>query len=124
VSGRPGAVLYTRAGCPPCFALGRLAARSSRRHRVSLIEVEVDADPDLVDRYGERVPVLVLPGGRSISGRAAAREVDDAFGRAALFLRGLEAKPSAAGSPVVRRGIEWIRRTLGRDDGGSGGRTA
>ena len=73
MTGQAGAVLYTRAGCPLCFALGRLAARSSRRHRVGLVEVDVDADPALLARYGDKVPVLVLPGGRSIGGREPVR---------------------------------------------------
>jgi glutaredoxin len=124
VSVRPGAVLYTRAGCPPCFALGRLAARSSRRHGVSVTEVEIDTDPDLAERYGGRVPVLELPGGGSISGRAGAAEVDEAFRRAAAFLKGLEPTPSAMRQVLSRRGVVWIRRALGLERGGRGGRTA
>jgi Glutaredoxin-like domain (DUF836) len=124
VSPRPGAVLYKRAGCPPCFALGRLAARSSRRHGVGLIEVEVEADPDLVDRYGARVPVLELPGGGSISGKAAAAEVDEAFRRAASFLRGLEPSGPPMGRAWPRRGVDWIRGALGLTSGGRRGRNA
>jgi hypothetical protein len=123
LTGRAGAVLYTRAGCPPCFALARLAERSSLRHRVGLIEVEVDADPVLRARYGDRIPVLELPGGGSISGRARAREVDEAFARAGSFLRGLEAQSPAA-RPRSRRGMAWLRRALGLDGGGTGGRAA
>ena len=113
MSPRPGAVLYKRAGCPPCFALGRLAARSSRRHRVGLIEVEIEADPLLVDRYGARVPVLELPGGGSVSGRAGVAEVDEAFRRAASFLKGLEPSEPAMGRAWPRRGLDWIRGALG-----------
>jgi hypothetical protein len=118
MSPRPGAVLYKRAGCAPCFALGRLAARSSRRHGVGLIEVEVEADPGLVDRYGGRVPVLELPGGDSVSGRAAAAEVDEAFRRAASFLKGLEQPAPGTGRAWRRRGFDWIRGTLGLASGG------
>ena len=87
----PGAVLYTRRACPLCFALARLAARSSRRHGVGLVEVDVDVDPALIVLYGDRVPVLELPGGGSITGRAGAQEVDEAFRRAVEFVSGVGA---------------------------------
>ena len=123
MTGQPGAVLYVRASCPLCFALGRLAARSSRKHRVALVEVDVDGDPALAARYGDRVPVLELPGGCSIVGRAGAGEVDEAFGRAASFLRDLEARAPAAGSPGARHGITWLRRALGLREGRTRGGT-
>jgi hypothetical protein len=77
------AVLYARHGCSPCFALTRLASRSARRHGVRLRVVDVDTDPALQERYGSEVPVLDLPGGGCLRGWAGAREVDDAFRRAA-----------------------------------------
>ena len=124
MTGRAGAVLYTRAGCPPCFALARLGERSSRRYRVGLIEMDVDTDPVLTKRYGDRVPILELPGGGLISGRAGAREVDEAFARAASFLRVLEAQSPAARRPRTRSGMAWLRRALGLGGGGTGGGAA
>jgi glutaredoxin len=113
--GGGGAVLYTRQACPLCFALERLAERSSRRHGVSLIEADVDADPALQERYGSRVPVLELPGGGSLSGRAGARDVDEAFAKAADFLRRLQ-EPLREGRVgdmrSRRRWSGWIRRLL------------
>lgn len=90
------AVLYARDGCPPCFALQRLAGRLARRHGVRLRVIEIDSDPDLVERFGEQVPVLLLPGGVRVQGRAGAREVEEAFQRAS-----------------VRRPPSWMRRLLG-----------
>src|SRR5207247_1089176 len=83
---KAGAVLYIRQACPLCFALGRLAERSSRRHHVSLLEADVDADPRLQERYDNRVPVLEPPGGMSLSGSAGARDVDEAVAGAAACL--------------------------------------
>ncbi len=123
--GRAGAVLYSRQACPLCFALGRLAERSSRRHHVSLIEADVDADPELQQRYGSRVPVLELPGGMSLSGSAGARDVDEAFASAAAFLRSLEERPPDprdAGERPSR--VAWLRRVFGLGRGRSGDRTA
>jgi glutaredoxin len=85
-----GAVLYARDGCPPCFALKRLAERSARRHGVPLRVIEVDSDPDLVARFGEQVPVLLLPGGVRVQGRAGAREVEEAFRRVSARTRSRE----------------------------------
>ena len=76
------AVLYARTGCPPCFALKRLAGRSARRHGVRLRVIAVDSDPELVARFGDQVPVLLLPDGGRLQGGAGAREVDEAFHRA------------------------------------------
>ena len=90
---------------------------------MGLVEVDVDANPDVAARYGERIPVLELPGGCSIVGRAGAREVDDAFGRAASFLRSLEARAPAAGPPGAKPGVRWLRRALGLGEGRTGGRT-
>ena len=94
------AVLYARDGCPPCFALRRLAGRSARRHGVRLRVVEVDSDPELVRRFGDQVPVLLLPGGGRVQGRAAARDVEEAFRRV-----------------DVRRPGSWMWRLLGRATG-------
>jgi glutaredoxin len=126
VKGTAGAVLYTRRACPLCFTLQRLAERSSRRHGVSLVEADVDADPGLVERYGSRVPVLELPGGTSIAGRASAREVEDAFRRAAAFLRDLGTGGPGAGAmePSPRSRMAWLRRVLGLGGVRAGGPTS
>jgi len=100
------AVLYARVGCPPCFVLKRLAARSARRHGVRLRVIAVDSDPDLVARYGDQVPVLLLPDGGRVQGGAGAREVEEAFRRAA-----------------PRRGRSWVRGLLGLAPRGVRGRT-
>ena len=100
------AVLYTRVGCPPCFALKRLAARSARRHGVRLRVIAVDSDPDLIARYGDQVPVLLLPDGARVQGGAGASEVEEAFRRAA-----------------PRRGPSWVRGLLGLAPRGARGRT-
>ena len=94
------AVLYAWDGCPPCFALKRLAGRSARRHGVRLRVVEVDSDPELVRRFGDQVPVLLLPDGGRVQGGAAARDVEEAFLRLDVWRRG-----------------SWMRRLLGRATG-------
>ena len=55
-------------------------ARALRDRNVAFDEVDVDADPALEQRYGERVPVLVHPNGSEICHYF----VDDAALRKAL----------------------------------------
>ncbi len=87
-AGSPAAaVLYSRADCPLCFALHRSAQRAARRHGVALRVVDIDSDPALQARYRNDVPVLELPGGGEIRGRATAQEVEAAFAQAAAVAR-------------------------------------
>jgi len=62
---------------------------------------DVDADDALRSRYGDRVPVLEIPGGAWFAGRAAAAAVDEAF-------------RAAADHPLDRGGPLWVRRVLRR----------
>jgi VanZ family protein len=76
----PGeAVLFTRPGCPLCYALHRAAARAARRAAVPLRVVDITHDATLASRYKNEVPVLLLPGGRRLQGRVEPGEVEAAF---------------------------------------------
>lgn len=52
--------LYTRQGCGLCRRAENLIAREARGSLISTIDV--DTDEILVDRYGVRVPVVVVDG--------------------------------------------------------------
>ena len=55
-------VLYGKAGCHLCDE-ARAAVAEVRAHQpFELEEVDVSTDPELHDRYGERIPVLALDG--------------------------------------------------------------
>ena len=75
------ATLFSRAGCHLCEAaeaeLRRL--QPGLPHRVQV--VDVDADPQLAARYGERVPVLLL-GGLEIDPPLTRRVLECAFRQA------------------------------------------
>ena len=94
-------VLFTRARCGVCRDAEARVHREVRRtlpwRRPSVRTVDVDADPDgegLADRYGVRVPVVVLDG---------------------VELSELELAPG-----VVRRALSG-RGTSGRGSGGRAG---
>ncbi|MFQ5876882.1 MAG: glutaredoxin family protein [Acidobacteriota bacterium] len=76
---RAAAVLYSRPSCPLCFAMRRAAERASRRHGIALQVVDISGDPGLMARYGQEIPVLILPDGRTLRGRAEGRDVEAAF---------------------------------------------
>jgi hypothetical protein len=55
-------VLYTRRGCHLCECGEQALRRARRRYGFVLEEADVDADPALAARYGERVPVVTVNG--------------------------------------------------------------
>ncbi|MFO7779942.1 MAG: glutaredoxin family protein [Nitriliruptoraceae bacterium] len=57
---RPVVHLYTRTGCGLCDRAASLIAREGRAAVVHTIDV--DEDPELVRRYGVRVPVICVDG--------------------------------------------------------------
>ena len=59
-------VLYRRQGCHLCEELEHQLRRIRGSWSLSLTEVDVDSDPELRTRYGDRVPVLEAPDGEEI----------------------------------------------------------
>ena len=57
---RPEVVVYTRRRCGLCRRAEELVAREARRALVR--HVDIDTEPDLVTRYGVRVPVVTVDG--------------------------------------------------------------
>ncbi|REK19054.1 MAG: glutaredoxin family protein [Planctomycetota bacterium] len=58
-------VLYTRQGCHLC----EVAADVLKRHNLSFESIDVDADPELRERYNECVPVVTFDGKERFRGR-------------------------------------------------------
>lgn len=58
-------VLYTRRGCHLCDDAKALLVR----HGLDPKEVDIDADPTLVERYGLSVPVVEIAGRERFRGR-------------------------------------------------------
>lgn len=57
---RPTVVVYTREGCGLCATAEARVATEGRGGRIH--HVDVDTDPELVSRYGVRVPVVLVDG--------------------------------------------------------------
>ncbi|RYB90306.1 glutaredoxin family protein [Nocardioides glacieisoli] len=74
--------LYSRQGCHLCDDARQVVARVCADLGESFDEVDVDTDADLVDRFGDEVPVTFVDGRQHDFWR-----VDEARLRAALTTR-------------------------------------
>jgi len=54
--------LYTRQGCHLCDDAWLLLQAEQRRHGFPLTAVAIDTEPQLVNLYGEKVPVVAVNG--------------------------------------------------------------
>jgi glutaredoxin len=55
-------VVYTRRGCHLCECAEEALRRAQRRYGFALEEADVDGTADLLERYGEMVPVVTVNG--------------------------------------------------------------
>ncbi len=70
------AILYTRPGCRLCEELAQSLAPLAELYGLAVREVDVENDPQLSARYGERVPVLVVEGREVVAGKVGAAELE------------------------------------------------
>ncbi len=61
--------MITRSGCHLCEEAWELLTRFQGRYAFRLSRVDVDGNPDLVARYGECVPVVLVNGRVRFRGR-------------------------------------------------------
>lgn len=62
MSAEPRVTFYSRVGCHLCDDARAVVARVCAELGESFVEVDVDSDPDLEDRFGEEVPVTFVDG--------------------------------------------------------------
>ena len=68
-------VLYGKPGCCLCDEAREAVAAVQATHSFDLDEVDVSIDPDLHDRYGERIPVVAVDGEELLEGHVDAGEL-------------------------------------------------
>ncbi|HET8614783.1 MAG TPA: glutaredoxin family protein [Actinomycetales bacterium] len=61
-SGEPRVVLVGRQGCHLCDEARDVVRRVADETSTSWTEVDVDADPELLRRYSDQVPVVLVDG--------------------------------------------------------------
>lgn len=62
MSAEPRITFYSRVGCHLCDDARAVVVRVCADLGESFVEVDVDSDPDLEDRFGEEVPVTFVDG--------------------------------------------------------------
>jgi len=83
-AGRPlPLVLYTRADCPLCDQMKAEIARAATSIRIELREIDIETDPDLVERFGRSIPVLEIAGRVAFKGRLTLPELERKLERGA-----------------------------------------
>ena len=68
-------VLYGKPGCCLCDEAREAVAAVRASHPFELDEVDVSTDPELHNRYGERIPVVVVDGEELLEGHVEADEL-------------------------------------------------
>ena len=64
-------VLYTRRGCHLCDDALAVLEQARRDYRFALATIDIDADPQLVEQYGNDVPVVTVNGKVRFRGRVS-----------------------------------------------------
>jgi glutaredoxin len=71
---RAEVVLYTRSGCHLCDEAKAEMAAAGCRDEYELVEINIEADPGLVERYGSEIPVILINGVKAFKYRLTAEE--------------------------------------------------
>ena len=60
--GEPRITLYSRPGCHLCDAAREVVARVCAETGDEYVEIDIDSDPELLERFGEEIPVTFVDG--------------------------------------------------------------
>ncbi len=66
---KKAAVLFTRRECHLCHDAGAILDRLAPHYNLRVARVDIDDDPELVDRYQFDIPVIEIDGEIIASGR-------------------------------------------------------
>jgi thiol-disulfide isomerase/thioredoxin len=69
-------VFYSSLDCPLCDKSWPVAEQLARRFGLALEKIDIRSEASLVERYGERIPVLLLDGEELGWGRLSSRALD------------------------------------------------
>jgi len=62
MTARPRVTLYSRPGCHLCDAAREVVGRVCADLGEEYVEISIDDDPALVERFGEEIPVTLVDG--------------------------------------------------------------
>jgi glutaredoxin len=58
----PRITVYTKAGCHLCDDATAAIERISAQTGAGWVAIDIESDPDLMDEYGEMIPVILVDG--------------------------------------------------------------
>lgn len=71
--------IYSKPGCHLCDEMKslvhRILARQSNSDAMTLDEIDISSDPELLDRYGLEIPVLLIDGKKVAKYRVSEEEL-------------------------------------------------
>lgn len=74
--------VLSRQDCHLCDVVHRMAQRLQHDLEFELAKVDIDTDPCLATRYGNRIPVVLIDQVESLSGKMTERDLRRAIQRA------------------------------------------
>jgi glutaredoxin len=75
-------IIYSKPGCHLCDEMKALVHRTiANQTDVSLHEIDISTDPDLIERYGLEIPVLMIDGKKVAKYRVSEEELTRMIGR-------------------------------------------
>jgi thioredoxin-like negative regulator of GroEL len=78
----PSITIYWRSGCHLCEVIHRMARRLQADLSFRLYYIDVDSNPDLVGRFGDRVPVVLIDQREIFSGKVTESQLRRAIEKA------------------------------------------
>ena len=70
--------IYSKPGCHLCDEMKSLVHRVVAQHSndpISVNEIDISSDPDLLERYGLEIPVLLIDGKKTAKYRVSEEEL-------------------------------------------------
>ena len=70
--------IYSKPGCHLCDDMKSLVPRVVAQHPnepIAVDEIDISSDPDLLDRYGLEIPVLLIDGKKTAKYRVSEEEL-------------------------------------------------
>jgi glutaredoxin len=68
-------ILYSRPGCHLCDEMKAVVNRVARQTPIALEEIDITTDPELENRYGTEIPVLMVDGKKAAKYRVSEGEL-------------------------------------------------
>jgi glutaredoxin len=68
--------IYTRQGCCLCEEMKRVVRPIAQRHSIPVKEIDVDASPELKEKFTNEVPVIFINGRKTFKYRVTARALE------------------------------------------------